>query len=266
MEELDVILELLCDPLTKEPLQPIFGGDGSLQLRNRNSHASYRQTDGIFSFVPEEVHGLNKKYQELYDRIAPVYNLANKAYHAIKWNGEKAYRNEFLRELEIEDGDRVIEISCGTGDNFHFIDGDVRLYGLDLSWGMLRACRRHLKAWRKEAVLFHGNAEDLPFRDNVFDVVFHVGGINFFNDRSKALREMVRVAKPGSKVMVVDENEEHVQNAYEKIPWMRRYFSGRSESVNGASIADLLPDNVADVRLKDICGRRLYCLTFRKIG
>ena len=53
--------------------------------------------------------------------------------------------------------------------------------------------------------LFLGNAECLPFADESFDVVFHVGGINFFNDRAKAIREMIRVAKPGSKILIADE-------------------------------------------------------------
>lgn len=33
-----------------------------------------------------------------------------------------------------------------------------------------------------------------------FDTVFHVGGINFFNDRARAISEMIRVARPGTKL------------------------------------------------------------------
>jgi ubiquinone/menaquinone biosynthesis C-methylase UbiE len=41
------------------------------------------------------------------------------------------------------------------------------------------------------------NAERLPFADRTFDVVFHVGGINFFDQPAVAVREMVRVARAG---------------------------------------------------------------------
>jgi ubiquinone/menaquinone biosynthesis C-methylase UbiE len=265
MKSLDSIIDLLCDPVTKDPLELITDHDGNVLLRNVNTHVTYKIKNGIVTFVnEEEIDGLNEKYQKLYDRIAPFYNLANKVYKRLKFDGERSYRNEFLQELELNDGDRVIEISCGTGDNFQYIDRNVQFYGLDLSWGMLKACKRHLKSWKKDAKLFHGNAEELPFRDNTFDVVFHVGGINFFNDISKALREMVRIAKPGSKLMIVDENEEHVKNTYENIPFIRRYFSHRTERVDGAVIASLLPQNVTDIKLKDVCHKRMYCLTFRK--
>ena len=41
-----------------------------------------------------------------------------------------------------------------------------------------------------------------------FDVVFHMGGINFFNDKAQALQEMVRVAKPETKFVIVGETEQ----------------------------------------------------------
>ena len=83
---------------------------------------------------------------------------------------------------------------------------------------MLANCQANLHRWQFQADLFLGNAECLPFADESFDVVFHVGGINFFNDRAKAIREMIRVAKPGSKILIADETEEHVKEMYERGP------------------------------------------------
>jgi len=64
---------------------------------------------------------------------------------------------------------------------------------------MLLKCQQNLIRWDIEADLFVGNAEDLPFTNESVDVVFHTGGIKFFNDRAKSIREMIRVAKPGSR-------------------------------------------------------------------
>ena len=64
--------------------------------------------------------------------------------------------------------------------------------------------------------LVHCNAEDLPFADNMFDVVFHVGGINFFSDQQKAINEMLRVAKPSTKIMIADEITDFIQQQYKK--------------------------------------------------
>nr|NLI49923.1 class I SAM-dependent methyltransferase [Propionibacterium sp.] len=64
------------------------------------------------------------------------------------------------------------------------------------------------KGWPVDLVL--GNGEQLPFADDSFDLVFHIGGINFFDDKAAALAEMARVAKPGTHVLVADETERGV--------------------------------------------------------
>ena len=114
----------------------------------------------------------------------------------------------------------------GTGLNFKYLPRGVRRYGLDLSREMLTSCQENLRRWRMDAELFEGNAESLPFADESFDVVFHTGGINFFSDRAKAIREMIRVAKPGSLILIADETEEHVKGAFENIPYTREFLQG----------------------------------------
>jgi ubiquinone/menaquinone biosynthesis C-methylase UbiE len=94
--------------------------------------------------------------------------------------------------LEVKPGDSVLETSVGTGLNFRYLPAGVKLSGLDLSPEMLSACQTNLRRWGMDADLYLGNAESLPFADSSFDVVFHVGGISFFNDQAKAIREMMR--------------------------------------------------------------------------
>jgi ubiquinone/menaquinone biosynthesis C-methylase UbiE len=65
------------------------------------------------------------------------------------------------------------------------------------------------KSWCVSGDLFRGNAECLPFADSSYYLVFHVGGINFLNNRAKAIREMFRVAKPGRRILITDETEEN---------------------------------------------------------
>src|ERR1019366_806801 len=123
--------------------------------------------------------------------------------------------------------------------NFRYLPPGVSLTGIDLSPEMLANCQAKLRRWGLQGDLFLGNAECLPFADSSFDVVFHVGGINFFNDRAKAIREMIRVAKPGSRILIADETEEHVKGAYEHIPITSEYFKDRKETVTAP--IDLLP-------------------------
>jgi ubiquinone/menaquinone biosynthesis C-methylase UbiE len=96
----------------------------------------------------------------------------------------------------------------------------------------------------------------------MFDVIFHVGGINFFSDRSRAISEMIRVAKPGSLILIADETEEHVQRAYENFPVTGEYFKNRTDAVTAP--VDLIPEGMEEVRLETIGDKRFYALTFRK--
>jgi ubiquinone/menaquinone biosynthesis C-methylase UbiE len=116
--------------------------------------------------------------------------------------------------------------------------------------------------WQRSAELFHGEAEHLPFCDETFDVVFHVGGINFFNDRAAAIREMIRVAKPRTKLLIVDETEKGVTDNYERTPFVRRYYQKRSAEVKDPS--SLVPREMLDIRTRLLLNDKMYAVTFRK--
>src|SRR5699024_7312720 len=153
----------------------------------RSVERNIKYLNGIKSYLhSDEVDGDNKKYQKMYDKIAPFYNLSNKVYFFLKFKGEAHYRNQFLRELEIKEGEQVLEVSCGTGDNFPYLPKNIDLHGLDISMGMLKRCKKHLRKWKINASLYHASGENLPFANETFDVVYHVGGINFFNDKKQA--------------------------------------------------------------------------------
>ena len=71
----------------------------------------------------------------------------------------------------------------------------AKVFGLDISLGQLRRCQSYTERKDWAVDLFLGNAEQLPFQDAVFDSLFHIGGINFFNDKKKAIEEMIRVVR-----------------------------------------------------------------------
>jgi SAM-dependent methyltransferase len=113
-----------------------------------------------------------------------------------------------------------------------------------------------------EADLYLGNAECLPFADSSFDVVFTCGGFNFFSDRAKAMREMIRITKPGGRLMIEDETEEHVQAAYQNIPYTSSFYSDRKDAVTVP--IDLVPPEMEDIRVEILRGGKFYAITFRK--
>lgn len=253
-------LSLLCDPENHEPLTLQQTEDGSPLLTTKDN-VTYPFHDDVPNFLHmKNVNGINKRYQMMYDRLSPFYNFVTRTAIRLMRANEEDVRREYLCELEINSGDRVLEVSVGTGTNLFLLPQDAKYYGLDISEGQLKQCKKNLKKLGREAELFLGAAESLPFHDNSFDVVFHMGGINFFGDPDLALREMYRVAKPGTKIVVVDETDRFTKKLA-KIPVVQAFF----KSNHDVTVPDpLVPELAEDIEVKELFNGRLWYLSFRK--
>lgn len=247
------ILPLLCDPDTRYPLEMV---DGS--LRNALLGRVYPVQKGIPLFV-SSVRSSQFLRQLVFDRIAPGYDMTQTMFRWVM--GRRDSRPEFLSDLELPARARVLEVSVGTGSNLRHLPEEVEFFGVDLSWGMLRACQRNLKRWGRRAHLFQGEAERLPFVGNVFDCVYYSGGFNAQPKKARVIREMLWVAKPGSKIVIVDEaaramNESSGRGAAE--PDMQTL----AEQI-GCPV-EHVPPQVEELHVRSIHGGRLYCMSFRK--
>ena len=151
---------------------------------------AYPIVAGIPHFIePAALTGLNRRFSHLYDGFSWFYRLFSTVAFAYIGMSEEAARREVLDRLEPRGG-RVLEVSIGPGVNLPYLVGrpDVReVHGLDISLGQLRRCRAYLRRQGWTVPLYLGNADDLPVQDAAFDAVFHIGGINFFNDKAKAI-------------------------------------------------------------------------------
>ena len=220
---------------------------------------------GIPRFLKEDqLVGFNKTFARLYDWFSWIYSAFSKIGFLFLGTTDSRARQELLSHLEMN-GRKVLEVSIGPGVNLPFLlrSPDVgEVFGLDISVGQLNRCNAliHRKNWPVD--LFLGNAEELPFEDNSFDSVFHVGGINFFNNQQKAVDEMIRVAKPGTRIIICDENENGAR-WYEKfLPGFKGAFHGQRPSV--VAPVDLVPKTMLDLTLGNIWNGFMYCLEFRK--
>lgn len=252
---------LLRNPNTGEPVRVDGQGDHASLLSPSGERFSI--VKGIPRFVaPEKLSGSNRKYNRLYRVIAGFYDDIQRVTCLLRGTTRYRYAMTYLGVLEVRPGLTVLETSVGTGLNLQCFPRGVKLLGLDLSAEMLLKCQQNLIRWDIEADLFLGNAEDLPFANESVDVVFHTGGINFFNDRAKAIREMIRVVKPGSRILIADETEAHVTSIYEKTPLIGRYFRNRQQQV--IAPIDLVPPQMEEIHLELLRCGRFYVLTFRK--
>ena len=117
--------------------------------------------------------------------------------------GERRARNKVLRHLPSTPGLDLLDVAVGDGVYLDWLPADWRIIGVDISRSQLEACRR--RAAGRSVWLAQGEAEDLPLESQSFDAVLSIGAFNYFNDPEGALREMIRVARPGAPIVVSDE-------------------------------------------------------------
>lgn len=225
----------------------------------------YPIVDGIPHFIEtQRLTGLNKRFSQMYDWFSWGYRVFSKVAFAYIGMTEEDARREVTDRLDPRGG-RLLEVSIGPGVNLPYLIGraDVgEIYGLDISPGQLYRCREYVahQGWNIQLQL--GNAEQLPYQDNSFDSVFHLGGINFFDDKKKAIEEMIRVAKPGTRILICDENEKGAQ-AYERfLPSFKKMAGEERPAV--VPPVDLLPPSMQEVRLFEVWNGWMYCIEFIK--
>ncbi len=134
-----------------------------------------------------------------YDRLAPVYDLVFGPVF-------RAGRAESIRVAEkaAGPGGRILEIGVGTGISLPFYSKDTRLVGADISEDMLEVARKRVTKLGLTNVesIEVGDAENLRFEDESFDVVMAQYVVSAVPNPHKALDEFARVTKPGGEIVI----------------------------------------------------------------
>jgi ubiquinone/menaquinone biosynthesis C-methylase UbiE len=210
----------------------------------------------------------NKKFMDMYNWMSRGYDIAETVIGRITYgNSINRMRSNLMSKLEWKNNITVLYVSIGTGRDLNFIPASIdakslSVVGLDISFGMLKQCRKNFGT-KLDLSLFNCAAEELPFIDNAFDIVFHVGGINFFSDKSAAMKEMVRVAKPGTKILISDETSDWIESQFKKSRLSKKYF--KEEHFDLSELESHIPQNVGETKLELMWENKCYCLTFRKL-
>ncbi len=133
----------------------------------------------------------------IWDRVAPLYDLALRALNRRVYDGTGAAVARLIRP-----GDTVLECACGTGAIASAIaPACARVVATDFSEGMLKQARKKLARY-PNVVVEQADITHLRYADNSFDAVVAANVIHLLPEPGDALKELKRVTRPGGTIIV----------------------------------------------------------------
>ena len=202
--------------------------EGTEGLVCTNCGAEYSIKNDIPCIVTEETLQLARDI-EVQDKVAIEYE-------------QKRYQDPYSRKYHdwwtskmlscVKTDGRILDNGCGIGLLFNSIP-DANIVGLDLSIEMLR------KATKFGDKFVLGNSEQLPFKDNSFDMIFCRSLIHHLSDPDMAVKEMHRVLKPGGEVVMVETNRSILSSLPRKIANKGEHFSEEHKNLSKKVLVEL---------------------------
>jgi demethylmenaquinone methyltransferase/2-methoxy-6-polyprenyl-1,4-benzoquinol methylase len=134
----------------------------------------------------------------MFDGVAEKYDLTNAV---LALRQDRRWRQAVAEALDLRPGEKALDLAAGTGTSSEpFVDAGVLTVPCDFSLGMLRVGR----ARRPDLAFVAGDATRLPFEDGAFDAVTISFGLRNVVDVDAALAEMLRVTRPGGRLVVCE--------------------------------------------------------------
>ena len=134
----------------------------------------------------------------MFDTVADKYDVTN---DVLSLGQDRLWRRAVVKAVDAKPGERILDIAAGTGTSSEpWADQEIEVVPADFSLGMLRVGRRR----RPDMAFTAADAMHLPFADASFDVVTMSFGLRNVADVELALKEFLRVAKPGGRLLVCE--------------------------------------------------------------
>ena len=177
-----------------------------------------------------------KKATKVFNSVFNKYDIMN---DVMSLGIHRLWKQRFIEWMNPKKDDRLIDMAAGTGDIANAFLRRIKNQGhvscVDPNKLMIEKGKKKLKHLNN--IQWHiSSAENLPFKDNIFDIYSVSFGVRNFSDTQKALREAHRVLKSGGRFICLEfskvENEilNKVYKTYSKtIPFIGKYIVGDSE-------------------------------------
>ncbi|WP_198394510.1 demethylmenaquinone methyltransferase [Brevibacterium yomogidense] len=134
----------------------------------------------------------------MFDTVADRYDLMN---DLLSLGQTRRWRKIVADAVDAQPGEKVLDLAAGTGtSSVPFAQAGANVIAGDISEGMLAVGRKRNPGIR----YMYADALDLPFEDDEFDVVTISFGFRNMQDSPRALAEMLRVLKPGGRLVICE--------------------------------------------------------------
>jgi len=134
----------------------------------------------------------------MFDGVAKRYDITN---DVLSLGQDRRWRTAVLSAVDPRQGERVLDLAAGTGTSSQpFADAGALVVPCDFSQGMLQVGKKA----RPQLPFTAGDGTRLPFADDTFDAVTISFGLRNIVDPDAGLREMLRVTKPGGRLVVCE--------------------------------------------------------------
>ena len=257
---------------------PICNGELDVAVQNQRGNTilsgelicdvcqrKYSIKDGIPDFVlPEYVSKPDAHWMKYYDKTALSFDRTLALMSLLSLGWEPRLRRKWVERLALKEGYFILDVSTGTGINLPNIARGIgnqgMIFGMDISAGVLALAKNRIEKRGINAELQRANASYLPYKNDIFDGVLHVGGINTFGEKKRAIDEMIRVAKSGAKIVIVDEG---LAPGKEKTLVGKQLLRRKPLYANKPPV-ELLPQNVRNLDVSWVRWGTLYVMEFKK--
>jgi demethylmenaquinone methyltransferase/2-methoxy-6-polyprenyl-1,4-benzoquinol methylase len=157
--------------------------------------------------VPYKTDIDSKKDQvaKMFNNISGRYDFLN---HFLSAGIDVVWRRKAIKLLSEVQPKNILDVATGTGD--FAIEAlqlkPEKIIGVDISDGMLAVGRKKMmtNGYSDIIQLIQGDSENLPFEENKFDAAIVAFGVRNFENLEKGLSEIIRVLKPGGKLVVLE--------------------------------------------------------------
>lgn len=162
---------------------------------------------------PHEVADKRQRVQQMFAAIAPSYDINNRL-HSL-WMDQR-WRRKAVKLALLKPTDRVVDVACGTGDLTLALARKLNrlatplaehlnAIGVDFTFEMLPIAKSKLAIGNRHLAIFlNGDAQALPLDDASADVVSIAFGIRNVADPLAAMREFIRVLRPGGRLIILE--------------------------------------------------------------